>query len=137
MIKRLILIIFLAAVVAGVIIGYPLYKTFFLPNVPAELSTHEVYLSTGWDFDEVLNYLDQAGVLMDTSTFRVAAKRMNYIKDKMRSGRFLIQENWTNVDLIRHLRGGKTSSGRSGLDDRANDRKCCGKSCPLYRTRFC
>ena len=107
MIKRLILIGLLAALVMGAIIGYPLYKTYFLPNVPSTLSKQEVLLGTGWNFDQVLDHLYTEGFVEDTSTFRSAAKRMNYIKDKLRSGRFLIETSWTNVDLIRHLRGGK------------------------------
>ena len=107
MIKRLILVGLLAALVMGAIIGYPLYKTYFLPNVPSSLEKQEVLLSTGWNFDQVLQHLHQEGFVQDSATFRSAAKRMNYIKDNMRSGRFLIQPGWTNVDLIRHLRGGK------------------------------
>lgn len=107
MLKRFFLIGFLVALVLGIVVAYPLYKTYFSPNVPKELPGQEVFLATGWSFNQVQTYLFQKGMLLDTSSFRAAAKRMNYMKDSMRSGRFIIEPNWSNVDLIRHLRGGK------------------------------
>ncbi|MCB0642311.1 MAG: endolytic transglycosylase MltG, partial [Phaeodactylibacter sp.] len=109
--NRVVILIIVALVLAGgLIVAYPKYKAFFLPNVPAQLADPYLHIPTGSDFQQVVQLLHEGGFVQDTSTFKTAAKRMNYIKANMRGGRFKIEENWSNLDLIRHLRGGQQAT---------------------------
>ncbi|MCB0707094.1 MAG: endolytic transglycosylase MltG [Saprospiraceae bacterium] len=110
--KRLIIGgIFLAIAIAA-LVGFKQYKMYLLPNVPADLKEDIVNIPTGSDFEEVMAILVSQGILRDSAGisalgFRVVAKRMNYIKNPMRAGRFRVKPGWSNVSLIRHLRSGQ------------------------------
>lgn len=84
--------------------GMYAWRLIYKPNVPAELNNEIIYIPTGSDFENVVSILNDDGLLLDESSFRLMAEQMNY---KARSGRFRIEPNWTNRQLIRHLRGGK------------------------------
>jgi UPF0755 protein len=105
--KRLIVGVFLLIVVVGAIIGFRQYKFYLMPNVPLTLEDTLVEIPSGLSFEEVLELLNDRGILKDTTGFRAVAQRMNYIKDPMRAGRFRVETGWSNVSLIRHLRNGK------------------------------
>ncbi len=68
---------------------------------------HYILIPTGSEFDDVVKILMEQKVIPNEEVFRKLAKKMNYIKSPMRSGRFEIQDDWSVVDLIRHLRNGK------------------------------
>ncbi|MEZ4980664.1 MAG: endolytic transglycosylase MltG [Saprospiraceae bacterium] len=105
--KYWIILAVLGIVLIGLgIFGYQKYKDFLLPNVPENLSEKFIHIPTGSTFEEVVFLMDSLNMLLDTQSFRNAAARMNYIKPSMRSGRYEIKAGWSNLDLIRHLRGG-------------------------------
>ncbi len=107
MLKRF-LIALLVVGLLGVIIGYNKYQQIFAPNTPAGLPPGSyLYIPTNAGFSEVLRSLHQQHLLIDTASFLWVAERMNYKNSRVRPGRFKIGANWSNRQLINHLRGGK------------------------------
>jgi len=106
MLKKILGILLLVALIGG-FIAWQKYQEFFSPNVPSELSVEFVEIPTGSSYQEVLAILDKGGFLIDTSSFTETAALMKYPRPQMRPGRYKIQPNWSNKQLIGHLRGGK------------------------------
>lgn len=102
---------FLAALLCAVLVmgyfGYQKYQAFFLPNVPLELESEYVHIPTGASFEDVLQILESQGFIKDRASFIEVAERLKYKKEKMRSGRYKIENGINNLALVRHLRGGK------------------------------
>lgn len=104
--KRILLSILAVLLIVGIVIGIWGYQKLFADNV-AENAAEFIEIPTGSDFDQLVGVLNGHGVLTDESSFRLAAKLMEYDRGTIRSGRFRIDPKASNVDLIRHLRGGK------------------------------
>ncbi len=105
MIKKVIIGIVAAIALVGGYFGY----RYFGSNVPKPLADPYVNIPTGSDFDTVVELLKSKGFIKDEASFRELSARMKYAKPVMRSGRFKIEEGWSNYDLIRHLRAGEQS----------------------------
>lgn len=101
--------LFLLVLTAG-LIGYNYYQKIFAPNVPSNLTENHLYIPTNSTFEQVVDSLTQNGFIEDRNSFINIAKRMNYEKPIMRAGRFEIQPNWSNYDLIGHLRSGEQAT---------------------------
>ncbi len=97
--------IFLLLLIGGVI-GYNQYQTIFAPNVPSKLNNEYLHISTNSGFKEVLDMLQKEGFLKDSNSFIKVADRMGYNNNTIRAGRYKIEPNWSNHQLIRHLRNG-------------------------------
>jgi UPF0755 protein len=87
-------------------VGYRYYQAYFQPNVPVQLAQTYVQIPQVATFEQVRDSLFQHNQILDTVSFREVANRLDYIRTPMRSGRFEIKPNWTNLDLVRHLRAG-------------------------------
>ncbi len=125
--KKIIGIALLLAICIGGFIGYEKYSAVSTPNVPEKLANNFLEIPTGSDYQEVKNLLIQNGMLIDTAGFDWVAEKMNYRKNKMRSGRFEIQPGWSNRALIQHLRGGKQSPVKVVLNNERLLEEVAGK----------
>lgn len=105
-IKKIVITLIVIGGVAGIFL-WDKYQGVTASNVPAKLETDLVYIPTNSTFSKVVNILLENNQIQDTSSFREVAEWMNYKKTSMRAGRFKIQPNWSNRELIRHLRAGK------------------------------
>lgn len=105
MLKKIIFGLLLAAALAAGV-AYYFYGKYFLPNVPSELAREHLYIPSGSHYDQVLDSLRVGGFIIDEDSFTDLAERMAYKRDNMRSGRYRIRPNWSNYELIRHLRAG-------------------------------
>ncbi|MEM8523857.1 MAG: endolytic transglycosylase MltG [Bacteroidota bacterium] len=103
-------LVLLVIIAIASIIAFRYYRTIYQANVPEELSNPYLLIPNGATFDQVVDSLTINELLIDTTGFREIAERMNYIKPKMRAGRYKIEEGWSNHELIRHLRGGKQAT---------------------------
>ncbi|MFK7934881.1 MAG: endolytic transglycosylase MltG [Saprospiraceae bacterium] len=106
MLKKIIIGLFIVGVIAAGV-AYHFYGKYFLPNVPAELTSEYINIPTNSSYDQVLSLLSNGGFLIDADAFTELAERMAYKRNTMRSGRYKIKPNWSNYDLVRHLRGGE------------------------------
>lgn len=106
MFRKILLSLLVIGAIAGIFL-WDKYQSVVSPNVPADLTNKIVVIPTNSTFPEVVNIMFSNGQLIDTVSFRKTATWMKYKKPVMRSGRFEIKPNWSNRDLIRHLRAGK------------------------------
>lgn len=98
------LLILALLLIAGGIIGYYAYTQLFQPNVPSFEEERYVEIPRGTNLYELADLLKEEGLLEDEGSFIWLAEQMDF---EGRSGRFKIEENWSNLDLIRTLRSGK------------------------------
>lgn len=108
MIKNILLTLLVIGGSAGFFL-WGKYQAVSSPNVPSDLKEIFVEIPTNSTFSEVVDILFKNGQITDTVSFRQVAEWMSYKKPKMRAGRFKLQSNWSNRELIGHLRAGKQS----------------------------
>lgn len=105
--RRIILTGFLVVSLVVLFFVYQKYQVFYGPNVPDKLANPYLQIPTGSTFEDIQKLLEEGGFLTDSGSFLETAEWMSFIKPNMRPGRFEIQPNWSNQQLIRHLRSGK------------------------------
>jgi len=88
-------------------LGYSYFRKLVLPNVPAHLEHEFLYVPTGTVYKGLLDTLVNQGFIVNKGDFEWVAEKMSFDKRKVRAGRFRITPNWTNRQLINHLRIGK------------------------------
>ena len=104
--KRILLLLLLIALAVGGYFGFSKYQIYTAPNVPKQLSTPYLHIPNGADFSQVVDSLVANDQLLSAAGFEEVAAQLQYIRTPMRAGRFEIQPGWSNLDLVRHLRGG-------------------------------
>lgn len=105
--KKKLLIFFLLIIVGGGAFAYLKYRAFVAPNVPKNLENPYVQIPSNSTFNDVVALLYDSQMIMDTASFSEVAHQLSYVKNPMRAGRYKVQPNWSNLKLVRHLRGGK------------------------------
>ncbi|MEM1216117.1 MAG: endolytic transglycosylase MltG [Bacteroidota bacterium] len=103
---RLVFFLLLLALGLGV---YAYYNVLGPEVVPASAGAVVVEIPTGSSYEEVVDILNEQGLIPDAQSFGLLAERMNYRKEPMRSGRFEIPAGSTLLDMIRLLRNGPRS----------------------------
>jgi len=104
MFKKIILLVFFAALLIGGIIAYLFYQRIYAIN--SELTeTQSLYIATGSDYNTVLNQLTKEGIIKNKNTFDWVAKKMN-LPNKIKAGHYLIKPGLDNRALANHLRSG-------------------------------
>lgn len=124
---RTTLVILVIGLAVGGYFAYDFYQKIFAPNVPTALSNDFVHIPTNSSFDEVVNILEKEHFIIDVTSFKLVAKQMNYIKNNMRAGRYKIEPNWSNRQLIGHLRGGKQATVKVILNNERLLEEVAGK----------
>lgn len=85
------------------------YCVLFCNNVKNSSQGHHIfYIFSNNSYDEVLNKLESDNIVKNISTFKRIAELMNY-PDNVRSGRYIINNNLSNRELISMLRSGRQS----------------------------
>ncbi|MEL7221253.1 MAG: endolytic transglycosylase MltG, partial [Bacteroidota bacterium] len=110
MLKTILRLLLLATLV---LLAFGLYTYFNVVTpvvIPEDGEAVTIQISKGASYEEVLAQLKDLQLVQDEATFTLLAKRMNYHRDPMRSGRFTIAPGATMVDMIRHLRSGKQAT---------------------------
>lgn len=125
--KKIILAVILLLLVVGAYIGFQKYEAYIMPNVPAELTDPIVEIPTGSTFDEVAEMLYAGGKIKDKASFREVAERLAYVRNPMRAGRYRIEPGWSNLTLVRHLRGGKQETVKVVLSTARMTEEVAGK----------
>ena len=102
--KKIVIILSVLFVLGLSIAGY-FYNRFYMSNVSIVNSeTTFVYIPTNADFNTVLDTLKP--YLGNVSSFKQVAELKKY-PSLIKAGRFQINNNWSNIDLVNHLRSGK------------------------------
>ena len=107
--RRLIRYIFIAIAVILVVAGIRVasfYKQVFGPNVQTpEKKEFYLYIPTGSTYEDVVALLDSENMIKNRQTFDWAAKKKKY-PENVHAGRYLIQCNMSNNELLNMLRSG-------------------------------
>ena len=105
--RRILLISLLILIVVGGISGLYVYNKIFGSNV--ELHDKKdiiIFIPTGADFMQVMDTLTKHKVLVDEKSFVMLAKRKGY-DEKVKSGRYRIQDGMSNNTLVNMLKAGR------------------------------
>ncbi|GAB5551252.1 MAG: endolytic transglycosylase MltG [Saprospiraceae bacterium] len=75
-----------------------------IEEIPADAQF--VYIPTNSNFEEVLKILEAQDLVQNENKFKSIAQKLGYIKNPMRSGRYMIEPGMKAEDIIKHLKGG-------------------------------
>lgn len=124
---KLLKYIILALLVAGLGIGYYAYKAIYAPNVSADLENTTLSIPEGAKYKDVLAILKQSNVLNNPSSFEMVARLMKYDKRSSYSGRYKIEPQWSNRELITLLRSGAQTPINVTINGVRTIDEMCGK----------
>lgn len=109
MVRRIGFFLFVVLIV-GFVGAYWAYRQISGPNVEIQGSPSKiVYIPLGSDFDQVVYILDTAQILSDMASFKRVSSWMKYNQSSIKSGRYLIEDQWSNRQLVSLLRTGAQS----------------------------
>lgn len=89
-----------------VIIGWGFYQKIFAPNVFDNKKDQIIYIPTGSNIDDVVQYLNEEGLVNDTEAFRWVAQKMNY-SNNVKPGKYQLKNRMSNKEIVSLLRSGK------------------------------
>jgi len=92
----------------GAVAGYMGYKWIFEPNTNIS-EPYELYIKGQTTYEELQNQLITDSVLVNNWSFTQVSRLMKYGPDQIPSGRYVIQPNWSNKQIISALRAGRQS----------------------------
>jgi len=103
------LTLYLLILLAGIaLLGWVIFKNYIDAGaIPQNAKDLHVEIPTGSSFEEVVAILQSKKFIPNERSFRQLAEYMRYERDPMRPGRFKVEPGWSNIRLIRHLRGGE------------------------------
>ena len=86
---------------------YKIYTSIYQPNIvlASDYNEEYLYIPTGSNFNDVLDILNQKGLLINTESFKWLSKTKNYTEN-IKPGRYKINRELNNNDLINLLRSG-------------------------------
>jgi len=104
-IKIFAVILLILVVIVG-IVGIYGYKAILKPNVNTNTVGTYVYIPSNADFQTVLDSLDAKNILVNKSSFVRVSKLKKY-NNLIKSGRYFIEKEYSNNELVNLLRGGR------------------------------
>ena len=114
-VKTLVITLFAFVVLAlavGGYFGYRIYTRMLKPNITiGNESEGVVYIPTGASYADVLAILNESDFINNMEWFKWTSSRMGY-PHSIRSGRYKLQDNQTNRELVGMLRAGLQSPVR-------------------------
>jgi len=106
------------------------YETYMVPNTQVPPGTEgAIYIRSTHQFEEVLEQLSQNGYLLRPEQFRAVAKQRGYIQS-VKPGKYLIEPNKTNVELVNQLKSGRQVPVRVSFHQIANVEAIAAKVSP-------
>lgn len=107
MIKKVLISIFVVALLGGGGIAYHYYNMIYQPNVTTVSGKADYfYIPTGSKVDDVVNKLYEQNFIKNRNSFAWVAEKKNYA-NHVHPGRYLLKENMNNDELINLLRSGE------------------------------
>jgi UPF0755 protein len=105
--KRIIKLIMLVLLIAGLAFAYIFYQKVYKSNVSVgDNENGYFYLYSNWDFKEVVKQLHDQRLIEDEESFIWLAKKLHYGK-KIYPGRYKLKNGMSNRELINMLRSGQ------------------------------
>src|SRR5690606_18569902 len=101
--NKIILILGLVVLIAGLIIGFVLYKRILAPNVTDK--QEYLYIPTGSGFDDLMDNLSRNEIVIDTASFRWVAEQKEFT-GRVKAGKYKMSEGMNNRALVNLLAAG-------------------------------
>lgn len=108
--ERVLMFVILSALVGVSYFAYDLYKKILKINTSFGEDIKEQYINiqSNDDFSDVIALLENKNLLVDINSFKWVSEKKNYINN-IKAGRYFINKNMNNNDLVNLLRSGKQS----------------------------
>ena len=100
--RKILLGILIVGVIGSLVVGFLGWKIYGVNTIHE--SEKIIHIPSGSLFEDVVHALDTASVIRDKASFEQVARLMKY--NKVKSGRYKIDVNLSNKDLVSHLRSG-------------------------------
>ena len=107
---------------------YELYSRVYQPNIilPENSSEKYIYIPTGADFSDVVKVLSENGLLINANSFEWLAATKKYTTN-IKSGRYRINRNLNNNELINLLRSGRQTPVKVTFNNMRTKEQLAGK----------
>lgn len=100
------------AIITSLVIFIKIYNRLFSPvNLPTGEQSMVFYIPTGAEYEDVLDRLNEIGLIKNKDNFNWLAKKKNYQKN-IKPGRYRLDPHMNNNELINLLRSGKQEAVR-------------------------
>ncbi len=108
--------------------AYELYLRVYEPNIvlPQNVNEKYIYIPTGADFNKVIQILSESGLLINANSFEWLATTKKYTTN-IKPGRYRINRNLNNNELINLLRSGKQIPIQVTFNNLRNKEQFSGK----------
>lgn len=103
------------------IVGYSFYSRIYKPNVTESVS---ILIPTGTDFEGLIKIIEPH--VDNVNSFIWVAEKKNY-PNKIRAGKFRIDQGMSNDSLVDHLRGGKQETVTLTFNNQDSFEKLAGR----------
>jgi UPF0755 protein len=126
--RKFVIAFFVLAILGGVGMAYELYLRVYQPNIvlPEDVNEKYIYIPTGAKFHQVIQILSESGLLINANSFEWLATTKKYTTN-IKSGRYRINRDLNNNELINLLRSGKQTPIRVTFNNLRNKEQLCGK----------
>ena len=118
--KKLILILGVVFIIVA-ILSFSYYRKIYQKNVT---ETTSIYIPSDTDIEKLITILEPH--LSNVKSFIWVAEKKKYI-NKIRAGKFRINEGMNNNDLVNHLRGGKQETIKLTFNNQDDFNKLAGR----------
>ena len=115
---RILSALLLLGFIAGGMYGYGYWTKMYKANTPEKLTNQFLLVYPNTTFEQLTTKLVTEGFLIDKESFLWAAKSMSFGTEKVRAGRFKIDEAMGNKALVRLLQLGKQSPVKVSLHNK-------------------
>lgn len=106
--KLVLLTILGIGMLAVLLFGYHYYSYIYSKNVKLEDDQVVFFIPTGSDYEAVFTELQKHKIIHNPESFNWVAEKKNYL-NKVKPGRYIILNGWSNEELVNHLRSGNQS----------------------------
>ena len=126
--RKFLISFLLLGVLGGLGMMYELYSRVYQPNIilPENSSEKYIYITTGADFSDVVKVLSENGLLINANSFEWLAATKKYTTN-IKSGRYRINRNLNNNELINLLRSGRQTPVKVTFNNMRTKEQLAGK----------
>src|SRR6056297_2768006 len=107
LVRKVLILLMAAALLAGAIFAYRLYQKVYGPNVVIEDAEYTyLYIPSGSQVEDVYQRIREKSLIEDQESFKWLAEKKNY-PSHLHPGKYKIREGMSNNALINLLRAGR------------------------------
>ncbi len=137
MAKKLTLVA-IALLIIGAFIAFRYYQYIFQRNTYIEGGTSIIHIPSNAELSDVIDTLSNRAIIKDSTSFLWVADKMKYRSPK--PGRYAVSDNWSNKELITHLRSGRQVPLKLTFNNLRKTEELCelfGKELEAEAQAFC